>query len=158
FITDYLPRSVNILTNNDNIKSQLEITHKSLKDVVLYIAVKNAIEMSYFNNHINGNLLNAYKYFGIHLNGLEVTIDDDLQSSLSEALENRISDEREALITQFISDREKQAEETERKANVPKQIGKPQTFDGVRPLENIFDEEYSVKIEGHIFSKEVRDL
>lgn len=47
-------------------------------------------------------------------------------------------------------------EQMERQGNVPKQIGKPQNFDGVRPLENIFDEEYSVKIEGHIFSKEVR--
>ena len=157
-VTDYFPLAVNSLTINDNIKHQLERTHKSLKDGVLYIAVKNAIEQSHFNKHINGNLLNAYKYFGIHLNGLEVTIDDDLQSSRSEALETRINDEREALITQFISDREKQEEQMERQGNVPKQIGKPQTFDGVRPLENIFDEEYSVKIEGHIFSKEVRDL
>lgn len=157
-VTDYFPLAVHSLSINDNIKHQLERTAKKLDNGVLYIAVKNSIEQSHFNRHINGNLLNAYKYFGIHLNGLEVTIDDDLQSSLSEALENRISDEREALITQFISDREKQAEETERKGNVPKQIGKPQTFDGVRPLENIFDEEYSVKIEGHIFSKEVRDL
>lgn len=157
-VLDYFMTAVNSLSINDNIKHQLERTDKKLKEGVLYIAVKNAIEQSHFNKHINGNLLNAYKYFGIHLNGLEVIIDDELQSSRSEALEKSISDEREALITQFISDKEKMDEQMERQGNVPKQIGKPQNFDGVRPLENIFDEEYSVKIEGHIFSKEVRDL
>lgn len=157
-VLDYFMTAVNSLSINDNIKHQLERTNIKLNEGVLYIAVKNAIEQSHFNKHINGNLLNAYKYFGIHLNGLEVTIDDELQSSRSEALEKSISDEREALITQFISDKEKMDEQMERQGNVPKQIGKPQNFDGVRPLENIFDEEYSVKIEGHIFSKEVRDL
>ncbi|WP_026858392.1 PolC-type DNA polymerase III [Jeotgalicoccus psychrophilus] len=157
-VLDYFMTAVNSLSINDNIKHQLERTKIKLNEGVLYIAVKNAIEQSHFNKHINGNLLNAYKYFGIHLNGLEVTIDDELQSSRSEALEKSISDEREALITQFISDKEKMDEQMERQGNVPKQIGKPQNFDGVRPLENIFDEEYSVKIEGHIFSKEVRDL
>lgn len=157
-VLDYFMTAVNSLSINENIKHQLERTNKKLNEGVLYIAVKNAIEQSHFNKHINGNLLNAYKYFGIHLNGLEVTIDDELQSSRSEALEKSISDEREALITQFISDKEKMDEQMERQGNVPKQIGKPQNFDGVRPLENIFDEEYSVKIEGHIFSKEVRDL
>lgn len=157
-VLDYFMTAVNSLSINDNIKHQLERTNIKLNEGVLYIAVKNAIEQSHFNKHINGNLLNSYKYFGIHLNGLEVTIDDELQSSRSEALEKSISDEREALITQFISDKEKMDEQMERQGNVPKQIGKPQNFDGVRPLENIFDEEYSVKIEGHIFSKEVRDL
>lgn len=157
-VLDYFMTAVNSLSINDNIKHQLERTNIKLNEGVLYIAVKNAIEQSHFYKHINGNLLNAYKYFGIHLNGLEVTIDDELQSSRSEALEKSISDEREALITQFISDKEKMDEQMERQGNVPKQIGKPQNFDGVRPLENIFDEEYSVKIEGHIFSKEVRDL
>ena len=157
-VADYFASAVQSLPINDNIKHQLERTAKKLDEDVLYIAVKNSIEQSHFNKHINGNLLNAYRYYGIHLKGLEVTIDDDLQSSLSEELENRISEERETLITQFISDREKQEKEMERQGNVPKQIGKPQTFDGVRPLENIFDEEYSVKIEGHIFSKEIRDL
>ena len=157
-VLDYFMTAVNNLSINDNIKHQLERTNKKLNEGVLYIAVKNAIEQSHFNKHINGNLLNAYKYFGIHLKGLEVTIDDELQSSRSQALEKSISDEREALITQFISDKEKMDEQMERQGNVPKQIGKPQNFDGVRPLENIFDEEYSVKIEGHIFSKEVRDL
>lgn len=157
-VLDYFMTAVNNLSINENIKHQLERTNKKLSEGVLYIAVKNAIEQSHFNKHINGNLLNAYKYFGIHLNGLEVTIDDALQSSRSEALEKSISDEREALITQFISDKEKQEEQMGRQGNVPKQIGKPQNFDGVRPLENIFDEEYSIKIEGHIFSKEIRDL
>ena len=107
-VADYFASAVQSLPINDNIKHQLERTAKKLDEDVLYIAVKNSIEQSHFNKHINGNLLNAYRYYGIHLKGLEVTIDDDLQSSLSEELENRISEERETLITQFISDREKQ--------------------------------------------------
>ena len=103
-VADYFSTAVNSLSINDNIKHQLEKTVKTLEDGILYIAVKNTIEEAHFKKHINGNLLEAYKHFGIHLKGLEVKIDNELQSTRSEALENRINDEREALITQFISD------------------------------------------------------
>src|SRR5699024_12792018 len=42
--------------------------------------------------------------------------------------------------------------------HVEKQSGKHETFDGARPLSNIFDEEYNVKVEGVIFDKDVKVL
>ncbi|WP_026867606.1 PolC-type DNA polymerase III [Jeotgalicoccus marinus] len=157
-VLDYFDIAVDSLNINDNIKHQLKGTAKKLQDETLFIAVKNSIEEAHFNKHINGNLTTAYKYFGIHLQGVKVTVDDELQNTRTEALENRINDEREALISEFINRREQESEAEDTKKDVQKQIGKPQTFDGVRPLENIFDEENSVKIEGHIFDKEIREL
>ena len=157
-VLDYFSLAVDSLSINDNIKHQLKQTAKKLEDQTLLIAVKNAIEEAHFNKHINGNLSKAFLYFGIHLDGVKVTVDNNLQTSRSQALEDRISNEKEALITEFIKQKEQETEDKKDDLAVPKQIGKPQNFDGVRPLENIFDEEHSVKIEGHIFDKEIREL
>src|SRR5699024_11492911 len=63
------------------------------------------------------------------------------------------------LVQGFIENRKEMEEEREsRREEVVKQIGKSMDLNGVRPLHEIVDEEFNVKVEGVIFDNEVREL
>src|SRR5699024_3283019 len=74
-------------------------------------------------------------------------------------LEARLKEEKTELVQGFIENRKEMEEEREsRKEEVVKQIGKSMDLNGVRPLHEVVDEEFNVKVEGVIFDSEVREL
>jgi DNA polymerase-3 subunit alpha (Gram-positive type) len=85
-------------------------------------------------------------------------VDSSLDQNLREEMEERLKKEKTELVQNFITHQEEMKnKEDDREIHVEKQLGKPLTFDGVRPLQNVIDEEMNVKVEGLIFDKEVKE-
>lgn len=66
-------------------------------------------------------------------------------------MQERLEEERIKFLEEFQKSQNEKVEVED--APVVKQIGKHMNFDGVRPLENVIEEEFNVKVEGVIFQK-----
>ncbi|AKG73789.1 PolC-type DNA polymerase III [Salinicoccus halodurans] len=158
-VIDYLESALMQVKVNDNIRFQLLNCDKEFKDGVLTFSVQNDIEVAHFNKHINGNLTSVYKMFGLPITAIEFRADANLDNDKRSKLEARLKEEKTELVQGFIENRKEMEEEREnRKEDVVKQIGKSMDLNGVRPLHEVVDEEFNVKVEGVIFASEVREL
>ncbi|SDK24219.1 PolC-type DNA polymerase III [Lacicoccus qingdaonensis] len=158
-VIDYLEDILLYLNINDNVRFQLLNCKKEYRDGVLIFNVQNEITRAHFNKHVNGNLKAAYHDFGMPVGDIEFIVDANLDEEKRNNLENRLQEERTELVQNFISQQEEiKEQQNNMEDHVEKQIGKHVTFDGARPLSNIFDEEYNVKVEGVIFDKDVKVL
>ena len=158
-VIDYLEDILVYLNINDNVRFQLLNCKKEYRDGTLVFNVQNEITKMHFNKHVNGNLKAAYHDFGMPIGDIEFTVDANLDAEKRNNLETRLQEERTELVQNFISHQEEMKEQQNNaEEHVEKQIGKHVTFDGARPLNNIFDEEYNVKVEGVIFDKDVKVL
>lgn len=157
-VVDYLELMLDRINVNQNVKFQLLNCDKIYKDRRLVFSVQNEIAQSHFNKHINGNLKNIYHEFGMPVEEIAFEVDSSLDQNLRDELEERLKKEKTELVQNFISHQEEMKDkEVNEEVNVEKQLGKPLTFDGVRPLQNVIDEELNVKVEGVIFDKEVKE-
>ncbi|MFD2829737.1 PolC-type DNA polymerase III [Corticicoccus populi] len=157
-IIDYLEMMLDTINVNQNVKFQLLNCDKAYKDGRLIFSVQNEIAQSHFNKHINGNLKDIYTEYGMPFDEIAFEVDSTLDENLRNELEERLKKEKTELVQNFISHQEELKDrEVNEDIKVEKQIGKPLTFDGVRPLQNVIDEEFNVKIEGLIFDKEVKE-
>ena len=158
-IIDYLEYALAEVKVNDNIRFQLMNCDKEFKDGLLTFSVQNDIEVAHFNKHINGNLTSVYKSLGLPITAIDFRADANLDSDKRTKLEARLKEEKTELVQGFIENRKEMEEEREsRKEEVVKQIGKSMDLNGVRPLHEVVDEEFNVKVEGVIFDSEVREL
>src|SRR5699024_9189793 len=160
-VIDYLEDILLYLNINDNVRFQLLNCKKEYRDGVLIFSIQNEITRAHFNKHVNGNMKAAYHDFGMPVGDIEFIfyanlveeiefIDDANQDEdKRNNRETRLQEERTELVQNFISHQEEMKEQQNNaEEHVEKQIGKHVTFDGARPLSNIFDEEYNVKVEG----------
>jgi DNA polymerase-3 subunit alpha (Gram-positive type) len=158
-VIDYLEDILLYLKINDNVRYQLLNCTKEYRDGILTFNVQNEITRAHFNKHVNGNLKDAYHAFGMAIGDIEFTVDADMDAEKRENLENRLQEEKTELVQNFISHQEEMKEQQRDEGEaVEKQIGKHVSFDGVRPLANVLDEEFNVKVEGVIFDKDVKVL
>lgn len=150
----YINACVEQTSINDHLKQQILSTHKAIDGNRLIIHVADDIQGSYFKTALNGQLIDALHDCGVIVDTIDYEVDLTQSTEIDDAVKADISEEA-ALI------RSTHLEHIENKKNAPKddvvdkQIGKFIDFDGVRPLHNIVDEEYNVKVEGVIFSKRV---
>src|SRR5699024_12509250 len=88
------------------------------------------------------NMKAAYHDFGMTVEDIEFIVYANLDEEKRNNLETRLQEERTELVQNFISHQEEMKEQQNNaEEHVEKQIGKHVTFDGARPLSNIFDEE-----------------
>src|SRR5699024_9273575 len=157
-IIDYLEYALAEVKVNDNIRFQLMNCDKEFKDGLLTFSVQNDIEVAHFNKHINGNLTSVYKSLGLPITAIDFRADANLDSDKRTKLEARLKEEKTELDQGFIENRKEMEEEREsRKEEVVKQIGKSMDLNGVRPLHEVVDEEFNVKVEGVIVRGDVSE-
>src|SRR5699024_11555825 len=98
------------------------------------------------------NLKKTYETLRIKITEIETDVEVEAVSKKDEQLQQKISDNTVKLINEHKKQKEAEEKQPEK---VVKQLGKKLSFDGVRPMSNIEDEEFNVRLEGTIFSKDI---
>lgn len=149
----YIVHVLNNMDISNVVKEDLLNSEKRIVDDKLFITVGDELQASHFEKSLNGNLLNRLKEEELPIRAViyevnEVNNRDDFHDELQR--------ETESIIQAFNQQKDQDEKEDKIQASqVEKAIGKHLDFDGVRPLNNIYEEEYNVRIEGMIFKKDV---
>ncbi|CAD2076731.1 PolC-type DNA polymerase III [Phocicoccus pinnipedialis] len=152
-VYQYLESCLEGINVSPNFLRQVLNTRKTYQDDVLRFIFNNDILKDYFDKNIKANLLRQYTNLGINIKTIESIVDIAVQQEKENSMDERLEEERIKFLEEF---QKAQSEKYEvEDTPVVKQIGKHLNFDGVRPLENVIEEEFNVKVEGVIFSKDV---
>lgn len=152
-VYQYLECCLEDINVSPNFLRQVLNARKTFQEDVLIFSFNNDILKNYFDKNIKANLLKQYTNLGINIKMIESVVDIAQQQEEENSMQERLEEERIKFLEEFQKSQNEKVEVED--APVVKQIGKHMNFDGVRPLENVIEEEFNVKVEGVIFQKDV---
>lgn len=152
-VYQYLECCLEDINVSPNFLRQVLNARKTFQEDVLIFSFNNDILKNYFDKNIKANLLKQYTNLGINIKMIESVVDIAQQQEEENSMQERLEEERIKFLEEFQKSKNEKVEVED--APVVKQIGKHMNFDGVRPLENVIEEEFNVKVEGVIFQKDV---
>ena len=152
-VYQYLECCLEDINVSPNFLRQVLNARKTFQEDVLRFSFNNDILKNYFDKNIKANLLKQYTNLGINIKMIESGVDIAQQQEEENSMQERLEEERIKFLEEFQKSQNEKVEVED--APVVKQIGKHMNFDGVRPLENVIEEEFNVKVEGVIFQKDV---
>lgn len=151
-VYEYLNDALNMTNTSENFKRQINRSKVFYNEGVLKFSFTSEVTKECFERQLQTNLIKAYEALGIKITSIETDVDVEAVSKNDEQLEQKINDNTVKLINEHKKQKEAEEKEPEK---VVKQLGKKLSFDGVRPMSNIEDEEFNVRLEGTIFSKDI---
>lgn len=152
-VYQYLECCLEDINVSPNFLRQVLNARKTFQEDVLRFSFNNDILKNYFDKNIKANLLKQYTNLGINIKMIDSVVDIAQQQEEENSMQERLEEERIKFLEEFQKSQNEKVEVED--APVVKQIGKHMNFDGVRPLENVIEEEFNVKVEGVIFQKDV---
>lgn len=152
-VYQYLACCLEDIDASPNFVRQVLNTRKTYQEGHLKFSFNNDILMDYFEKNIKHKLHTRFNELGIAITTIESVVDTVAQVEEEERVKERLEEERVKFLEEFQKAQNEREEVLE--APVVKQLGKRLSFDGVRPLENVIEEEFNVKVEGVIFQKDV---
>lgn len=152
-VYQYLECCLEDINVSPNFLRQVLNARKTFQEDVLRFSFNNDILKNYFDKNIKANLLKQYTNLGINIKMIDSVVDIAQQQEEENSMQERLEEERIKFLEEFQKSKNEKVEVED--APVVKQIGKHMNFDGVRPLENVIEEEFNVKVEGVIFQKDV---
>ena len=152
-VYQYLECCLEDINVSPNFLRQVLNARKTFQEDVLIFSFNNDILKNYFDKNIKANLLKQYTNLGINIKMIDSVVDIAQQQEEENSMQERLEEERIKFLEEFQKSQNEKVEVED--APVVKQIGKHMNFDGVRPLENVIEEEFNVKVEGVIFQKDV---
>src|SRR5699024_5737419 len=152
-VYQYLECCLEDINVSPNFLRQVLNARKTFQEDVLIFSFNNDILKNYFDKNIKANLLKQYTNLGINIKMIDSIVDIAQQQEEENSMQERLEEERIKFLEEFQKSQNEKVEVED--APVVKQIGKHMNFDGVRPLENVIEEEFNVKVEGVIFQKDV---
>ena len=153
-VLEYVAHCIEQTSITVHLKEQMLQAFKEVQHNTLVIHVSDEIQGNYFRKSLNGELIGALAKYGVHLDTVDYVVDTNKSIAQDDEVKQNILAEAEQIRVAHLEQLEKASKEPKAEV-VEKQLGKFIDFDGVRPLNNVVDEEYNVKIEGLIFSKKV---
>lgn len=151
-VYEYLNEALENIEVTENFKRQINNSKIMYNDDTIKFSFTSDVTKEYFERQIKNNLILEYRSYGILISDIVADVDFDAQTKNDEKLDQKITNHTEKLLEQHKKEKEK---EVSKPKEIVKQIGKKLTFDGVRKMYTIEDEEYNVRLEGVIFSKDV---
>ncbi|HJB78776.1 MAG TPA: PolC-type DNA polymerase III, partial [Candidatus Nosocomiicoccus stercorigallinarum] len=151
-VYEYLNDALNMTNASENFKRQINRSKVFYNEGILKFSFTSEVTKECFERQLQTNLIKAYEALGIKITSIETDVDVEAVSKNDEQLEQKINDDTVKLINEHKKQKEAEEKEPEK---VVKQLGKKLSFDGVRPMSNIEDEEFNVRLEGTIFSKDI---
>ena len=151
-VYEYLNDALNMTNASENFKRQINRSKVFYNEGILKFSFTSEVTKECFERQLQTNLIKAYEALGIKITSIETDVDVEAVSKNDEQLEQKINDDTVKLINEHKKQKEAEEKQPEK---VVKQLGKKLSFDGVRPMSNIEDEEFNVRLEGTIFSKDI---
>lgn len=153
-VMPYVEHCIKQTSMNGHLQEQMLQAFKEIENNRLIIHVSDDVQGNYFKKALNGELIRALGKYGIKLETIDYVVDQNKSLEQDDEIKQNILLEAEQIRAAHLEQVEKASKEPKLQA-VEKQLGKFIDFDGVRPLNNVIDEEYNVKVEGVIFNKRV---